>query len=360
MKKFSLKLLKYGLILSVIPLIELFLPPTYLAFRHYSAIQFSCFPSITPYYQNVSSFMEEEGDLCSRTKHAIKKEVTWITDKYGFRNEKIPKSSKIVILGDSFTQGSGMDQRNTISAKLNQKLEIDTVYNCAPFELSNLLYLIDHGLLSKPELVIYENVERISPTKLIVKSDTSGQAALKVNVQKSLKKYGLDKLIDRLVRLRLIRRAKAILKHWLHNPPPAGVQSPLDKSIFFLRGSSVLDTQPDKDEVKKTILNYKAELDRRGIRFLYVPQPNKETVYWRYVPLQGQPMYLFELLNELDSMGVDCINVLPIYNENFSIDIYQKDDTHWNELAINLTADAIDQWLRSNTNYKSVTISHHY
>ena len=78
--------------------------------------------------------------------------------------------------------------------------------------------------------------------------------------------------------------------------------------------------------------------------FLYVPMPNKESVYYDFIPLNKQPDYLFKLDSILKEANVSTINTLEIYNNYRKINsalLYHLDDTHWNSKATDLVSKEI-------------------
>ena len=89
-----------------------------------------------------------------------------------------------------------------------------------------------------------------------------------------------------------------------------------------------------------------------GIDFLFLPMPDKETVYFELVPFIKQPNYLFKLDSILTNSNVATINTLKIYNEfrkeNKSL-LYHFDDTHWNSNATEIIANEITKIQKART-----------
>ncbi|MDI7259530.1 MAG: hypothetical protein QME90_06390, partial [Thermodesulfobacteriota bacterium] len=68
--------------------IELFILPIDLfTFRVWESLVVRKYRNILagPFYPNMEITKIEEGDLAHHTRFAVKKEVQWITDRYGFR-----------------------------------------------------------------------------------------------------------------------------------------------------------------------------------------------------------------------------------------------------------------------------------
>ncbi|MCX6308678.1 MAG: hypothetical protein NTY32_07590, partial [Bacteroidia bacterium] len=77
------------------------------------------------------------------------------------------------------------------------------------------------------------------------------------------------------------------------------------------------------------------------IEFLFLPMPDKETVYYELVPFEKQPTYLFRLDSLLTNAGIATINTLSLYNnyrEQHKDLLYQKDDSHWTPIATEMVS----------------------
>lgn len=104
----------------------------------------------------------------------------------------------------------------------------------------------------------------------------------------------------------------------------------------------------------ENIVSYKKYCDSIGVEFLFLPIPNKETVYYKNVPFETQPDYLFKIDSILNYRKVESINSLKIFNDSKKY-VYHKDDTHWNYEGVNLIANEIVNFVnKSKTNNKGV------
>ena len=71
-------------------------------------------------------------------------------------------------------------------------------------------------------------------------------------------------------------------------------------------------------------------------RFLFVPMPNKETVYGEYMPdcyIRASGNNLSRLSLYLDEQGVNYLDMTSLMKQNKQQGIYHKRDTHWNYLG---------------------------
>ena len=117
------------------------------------------------FYPNVEVQKAEEGDLAYYTHCAVKKDVTWFTDTYGYRKASSRvKRYPLVIVGDSNIAGSSLSQEELLSEVLEKKLG-KSVY---PLAGERLRALFQHDFLKKnlPDIVILESIERDIPDGL--------------------------------------------------------------------------------------------------------------------------------------------------------------------------------------------------
>ena len=94
----------------------------------------------------------------------------------------------------------------------------------------------------------------------------------------------------------------------------------------------------------QNILNYKKYCDSLNISFIFMPMPEKETVYYNFVPFDKQPDYLFRLNSLLKIKNVRTINTLKIYNNYTRCNkdlLFRPDDCHWNSNATELMSEEI-------------------
>jgi hypothetical protein len=107
-----------------------------------------------------------------------------------------------------------------------------------------------------------------------------------------------------------------------------------------------------KDDLANTVnilISYKKYCDSLGIKFIFMPMPDKETVYYELVPFDEQPDYLNKLDSILNISGVSTINTLKIYNDYRKTNdnlLYHLDDSHWNSNATEIIALEIIQKAR--------------
>ena len=121
--------------------------------------------------------------------------------------------------------------------------------------------------------------------------------------------------------------------------------------ILFLQGAKANDSVPEKklDQVVATIKSYDDLFKRRGIRFIFVPIPEKESIFYQFLGTP-RPVFLEQLVARLQQSGVETVDVPKAFEDEYrrhSTMLYFSDDTHWNargaELAADLTARLIEK-----------------
>ncbi len=327
MKKFILKTIIFLLPFSIL-LIDGILPINTFTFRPWEALLFANkegFPF--PFYPNQHIFMISEGDLTYHTKNAKLKQENWITDELGYRNNTYIKKPQVLLIGDSFIAGSSIPQDSTLTNLLANKLNT-SVYNMAPASFNEFIILLKNNVIEKPKLIVFSIVERNAPPSININS----------NEIFSKQKISFIKIFkDKIMRHYFFNYIKARILNEHGN----GIPGKADSTMFFLKEGKV---NHDIDNISKTIISYKKYCDSMSIDFIFLPLPNKETVYFEKVPLKNQPEYLIKLNSILEANGVLTINTLSLFNNakrsSKSI-FYHVDDTHWNSKGVNLVADEL-------------------
>ncbi len=339
MKKFILQTSLFVLIgISMITLSNVFLPITLFVYRPWEALSFTnMIFSNAPFYPNATLSMKAVGDLCHHSKNAIVKNESWKIDEIGFRNDTFIKEADIILIGDSFFAGNTLNQSNTICSKI---MKIDNslkVYNMAPSSFSNFDKLLKIGKIKKPKKIIFSRVERYDPLKI----DIYNNHSIKGNIVNLLSFQNINAYYDKIIKMYPLKWLKARI----NNSQGFGIQGINDSKMFFLEGINQKNKVNDLVKNVNTIISYKKYCDSLGIEFLFLPMPDKETVYFELVPFPKQPDYLLKLDSLLSKAGVSTINTLKIYNNYRKTNntlLYHLDDTHWNSVAINLVATEIN------------------
>lgn len=320
------------------------LPINYFTHRNWEALLLqSKIPFYGPYFPNVNIQSVEVGDLAYYTEFAINKKVIWKTDELGFRNEVVINKPDILVIGDSFIAGTSLSQEQTFTNQLSKEFHGKfEIYNFAPSSFSYWVRLMEQGTLKKPKYLIFSCVERYIPEVFVPTKNNYDSCRERIKYE--IRKIGLAPVVDRLTRFYSLKWVAARIRNNTGN----GIQSGINKKMFFLHGKSVGERK--EDDIHKTveaIVSYKKYCDSIGVKFLFLPMPNKETVYYDLVPLPQQPNFIFKVNALLKQNGISTVNTLAIYNKSRSIDkfLYQLDDTHWNPYGVHIIARTVKEKL---------------
>jgi hypothetical protein len=130
---------------------------------------------------------------------------------------------------------------------------------------------------------------------------------------------------------------------------PLPKQIPAEDPVNSLFFNSKNISEEDINRIAERIKNYKQELIKRGIRFIFFPLPNREFVYREDISVQGGVFYFRLLIDKLRGEGMDVIDVLPVFKADYKknhILLYHTDDTHWNPYGVRLAVDVAIKLLK--------------
>jgi hypothetical protein len=334
-----------------IVLVEILVPVTAFVYRPWEAIVFSTRVAdySPPFYPNAAMKMVSVGDLCHHTRNAISKEEDWKIDELGFRNDTLIVDADILIVGDSYVAGTSLDQEHTIGNQLKKCDPGIKVYCMAPWSMQAFMEYLNAGKIKKPKQLIFSIVERNIPEPMQLRHVPSGQ-----NIEKLLATNHLGICLDKTLRFLSLNWLKARIS----GSKGSGLQGVNQSNMFFLNGihQSMHNDEALKEAVK-AIASYKNFCDSLGIDFLFLPMPNKESVYYELVPFDKQPDYLLKLDSALTLQGIKTINTLKLYNDyriHNDVVLYRYDDAHWNANATGIVAgEIIKLWKDSHIGYNN-------
>lgn len=344
MKKFLSKIFWFSLPLIVLFGIELFVPSSLYSHRVWEVLLFDTVPeNFSQFYPNQNICMNSQGDLAYNTVNAINKKECWTTNKLGFRNDSFIEEPDIIILGQSFAVGALNNQNETLANTIMEKSNY-SCYSFAPASLSQLDYYLKNEIIKKPKYLVFTLVERnnppsYTPTKLQKVKD---QHLIDfIEKEEILQQYNIYS--DRLSRLYVLKAFQA----YTTNRKGTGIQSPVESTMYFLEGKNRGSKIGNRVQlVAETLLSYNEYCEKQGIKFIFAPMPDKESVYPDLVP-QKYSDFLLKLDSTLKTFNIATINTLKTYQDHRSLPnptlLYHKDDTHWNSNAVNLVSEKIIQ-----------------
>lgn len=338
------------------PLIEVFfLPMNFFTFRIWETISVNKMLVMSgPFYPNMHLKMEEEGELAPHTPFAEKRVVEWYTDKYGYRNRD--SKCDVLLIGDSNITGAKLSQEETLAEVLERQIGKD-VYSFAPATMNRFL-ATDRFQETPPELVIVSSIER----RILELPPVGGNG-----INSKLRNMSGNIINSSPALTWMAVTADRISKLGLYHKTLANIERALGKkeyisynNEFFIEGDTANRTYSD-DEIQYiagVLEGYKLALAERGIKFLFMPIPNKENIYYQLLPSKKKPDFLPRLMAELRKRQVDAVDLQANFEELYQhkqVPLYPADDAHWNHVAVEVAADLVTARLQGDVPEKKDT-----
>jgi alginate O-acetyltransferase complex protein AlgJ len=333
-------------------LIELFiLPIDFFTFRVWEALTVRKYHAFFSghFYPNMEISKIEEGDLAARTKFAVKKKVRWMTDRYGYRKQNTDlQKHNVVIVGESNIAGSSLTQEQILSEVLEDRLRV-SVYPYAPVGSINSFLKNERFIENAPDIVIFARIERelLDLDSLKPIRGKKWFSKLRQSFQENRMIQSLAITLDRISKMAMLHYFRASLRRSISTPKPHASHSISSQygPIFFIQGKSSNEnvSKEKLDRAVQVIRSYNEVLKKRGIRFIFLPIPNKENIFYKDLETT-RPVFLERLISELKSYGVETIDTQKAFEEAFQKEqmlLYHTDDTHWNGNGVRLTADLL-------------------
>ncbi len=340
MKKFLFDILHFtGFVAIAIIVVECIVPENAITF---SPIQVNKVKSkdlfIGPFYPNHNDVRDAYGDLAHHTEYEIlKKDILWETDALGFRNNKVIDAPDVIFLGTSNIAGYSTSQEKNISSQVSDMTELG-VYNMAPYTFDKFTQLLDAKIIDKPKILVFGLIERGLPFLPEIKPRKKSWLKNSfIKLKRTTIFNGLATMIDIPAKRSFLRFVTARLNGTTGN----GVQSEINNNMFFFQGKYA-KIEPSIEVVTRTadvIESYERYCKEKGIKFIFMPVPNKETIYFEQVPLDEQPKFLEKLHIELQKRNINTIYTTALFNQERKEKLlYHLDDTHWNANGIEIAA----------------------
>jgi len=363
MKKFVFKSVLFLVPFLVAIGIELFvLPIDFFTFRVWEALVIRKYRNILPgeFYPNMEITKIEEGDLAHHTRFTHKRKVRWVTDRYGYRKQNTNRSRhEVVVIGDSNIAGSGVTQEDILSEVLEKKLGM-SVYPISPGSLDTFLRE-RRFQRDPPNIVIISSVERfmfsLPPVKVtsknvstklrIVIRDIGYRLRNQISGSHLIQFVGVS--LDRIYKANMLQYLRASLRRMGPSDSgaiPSGSVSSKYGPVFFLQGADAnKDVPKDRlDQVVEVIKTYDELLRRKGIRFIFLPIPEKENIYHESLHTP-RPVFLEQLIAALKNLGIETVDTQTAFEDAFrkGVLLYHTNDTHWNENGVKIAAELLKE-----------------
>jgi hypothetical protein len=144
----------------------------------------------------------------------------------------------------------------------------------------------------------------------------------------------------------LLHYFRAALRRSISDPPMKNFKGVASEygPIFFLQGAAANQNVP-KDKLDRAIdiiKSYNDILNSKGIRFIFLPIPEKENIFHEYLHTE-KPVFLEHLIFSLKEMGIEVVDTQKAFEEAFNDNVllYHTDDTHWNANGVRVAADLL-------------------
>lgn len=357
MRKFLSKSALFLLAFVLVIGIELFiLPIDFFTFRVWEAIVVRKHRKLFSgqFYPGMEITKIEEGDLAPHTRFAMKKKVKWITDQYGYRKrDTYLQKHKIVIVGESNIAGSSLTQEEILSEVLEDQLKVST-YPYAPVSGINSFLKEERFIKNSPDIVIFARIERE-----LMDLDALKPIRAKRFFSKFKRKFRENRMTQSLA-IQLDRISKMIMLHYFRASLRRGITTAKHSGpepvfsqygpILFFQGRRV-NEDVSKEKLNKAIeviKSYNEAVRSRGMRFIFLPIPNKENIFYEYLGTK-RPVFLEQLIFGLKSYGVETIDTQRAFEEAFQKEqvlLYHTDDTHWNGNAVKIAANLLARMIK--------------
>jgi lysophospholipase L1-like esterase len=331
--------------------VELFvLPVDFFTFRVWEALLIRKIHSILPghFYPCMEvTKLESSGDLAHHTSFAIPKRVKWITDRYGYRKKDAEgMKPQVVIIGDSNIAGIGLTQEEMLSEVLEEQLKVP-VYPYAPVGSINTFLKDFRFKKDSPKVVIVSIIERdilrIPFPKLSSRRErfhSFYEWRDKVEQTRWVQSVGV--MLDRLFKMNMLNYIRARIGNRTSGdfhcfPSEFG-------PMFFVQGEAA-NKEVSHEHLHtaiKTMEAYDQVLKQKGIRFIFLPIPNKENIYHGFLPDSRRPVFLEQLIQELKKRKIETVDTQKAFEDEYcknSALLFFLDDSHWNPRGVRLAAD---------------------
>ena len=357
------------------------------AFRVWEAVAVSDNPWIRqfvpgmPFYPGRRIEKTETGDLGHHTRYAQPKHVVWEIDPWGFRNRPTGgEPYDLVVVGDSFTVGSALTQADTLTEALHRTAGV-RAYAYAPGRLKS--FLGETRFRSDPRpTVVFQFLERelitsiprldeVRPVEMT--KDRARGPNRQEQVPGALSRAwttavgALDRYCKGALLLSTRARLQTAVKAAVYaatgvesapDKPALGAVVGADDRMLFLLGPGA--NRPIRQAVLDEGLRRLVEFDRAvrqsGFRFVVLPIPNKENIYYDLLPEPRRPDFLDQVVAGARNAGIEIVDLQPDFRAARAEGalLYHLDDTHWTAAGVRIGARALARALTREPNQVSL------
>ncbi len=285
----------------------------------------------------------------------------------------------MVLVGDSNVAGASLTQDDTLAEALARATG-QRVYAYSPADMNDF-FAEERFTAGPPATVVLVNVERTlytlealrpaperSPRQLagLVTRVYEGlmPTAWTIAVDRIWKKPWLTRYTIRIARdalfLPLLHAAMRQPRLWqVQDAIFPFVANPSERIMFtedalrWARAYRNGDQEAILQGVVQVIVAYRDALEARGMRFVFMPIPDRERIYWDLIPPQATdaadpPDFLPRLISRLNAAGIKVVELQAMFQRARAAgrQPYHLDDTHWNATGAALAADRLAEVMR--------------
>lgn len=327
-------------------------------------------------------FTLKKNFTCEVNLYGLNKKVPIHTNSLGYRGpeftvNKKPGTKRILVLGDSFTLGLGVEDNETYPYKMQQILRekgygnaevINAGYADGYSPDSYYVYLKNRGMQLRPDIIIlsfftYDDIADLTET-VWEKTDISG---LPEKIVSCCRLWGNGYLINKNLpvkyRIPILRNSQLfqfsfdtfnsrfkIFADTSIDPPKRDRKKGCEMNPDCFKNYYAED-----GKVRQLLKSIKKLADENHSKLLTVLIPIQYQVYpetangfWNAVPLDtSQPDFMQKHMSEFFiSQKMDYLDLLPVLSENKSRGyLFTPTDVHLNDLGNTVAAEAIDDFL---------------
>ena len=291
----------------------------------------------------------------------------------GLRDDELRNaSSRILMLGDSFTFGSGVEANETFSSLLEQRFQDTEVINAGVVSYSPILeylYLTNRGILLNPDIVIlnfdmsdliddyrYEQAATFENGNIIAVSPGSEETNILIKLFQKIKTLNLLKMtLDRI---------------YAGIPHKKQINTPEVYDIKLSRFAVTLGDIPEEKEHWERTLKYisliKEFCDKNDITFVLATYPyghqvsGKEWDLGRHLyglendkTYSNKPMVILETYAKENN--ITFINALPAFRASDTYPLFLRYDGHFTREGHILYSEVLYEGLYSIPSYEPLS-----
>ena len=329
-------------------------------------------------------------------------DVEFSINNLGIRDEdlsfyKPDDEYRLVLLGDSFTQGHGVELEDRYSTIIEKRFNENNpnvninIINLAIFghsPLTQYLYLKKVGLLFNPDLMMYaftitdffDDNKRFE--ELIFSYPDLGGDAILVKIESGQVEFDFEKINKSaaIEKNQEIEKSKTVylIKKWLREniriykftinfikntvrdeKENQSLTGDIDHDIYsIIRGDDI--SEDDWQKLWKipitNLVNMKKLLEEKNIPFVVIAIPDAIQVSSKEWPgrtlisvdenfSDTREPFEYELTERLNSHDIPTINLLPGFKQSGKFPLYFSQDYHWNKTGHELAAEIIYNYL---------------